>query len=183
MTKKLGQANSNIHDISVNIRFITKSDIPLIVAAFSKHNWPKPKSTFEEYIKEQQKGTRLVWVAYYKEQFAGYITLQWQSQYTSFQEAHIPEIVDLNVLPPFRNQGIGSRLLDVAEHEASKKSDVVGIGVGLYQDYGAAQRLYVKRGYVPNGQGVTYNYEPVAPGGAVKLDDNLVLWFTKTLKY
>ena len=36
---------------------------------------------------------------------------------------------------------------------------IVGIGVGLYPDYGSAQRLYIKRGYLPDGHGATYNYE------------------------
>lgn len=34
------------------------------------------------------------------------------SQYTSFTNAGIPEIMDLNVLPFFRQAGIGSLLLD-----------------------------------------------------------------------
>ena len=64
--------------------------------------------------------------------------------------------------------------------------EVVGIGVGLYAGedggYGAAQRLYIKRGYIPDGQGVTYNYEPTMPGNSYPLDDDLVLWFLKRLK-
>ena len=94
----------------------------------------------------------------------------------------IPEITDLNVLPPFQNQGIGSKLLETAEMEASKRSSVVGIGVGLYKDYGAAQKLYIRRGYIPDGRGIIYNYEPMLPGSTVEIDDNLVLFFTKRLK-
>lgn len=86
-------------------------------------------------------------------QFAGYVTLKWQSQYPSFKAENIPEIMDLNVLPAFRKMGIGSLLLDRAEKEAATRSKVVGIGVGLYAGadggYGPAQRLYVKRGYIP----------------------------------
>jgi hypothetical protein len=82
--------------------------------------------------------------------------------------------------------GVGSQLLDLAEKEAATKSGAVGIGVGLYTGedggYGAAQRLYVKRGYIPDGKGVTYNYQPTIPGNSYRLDDELVLWFTKKLK-
>lgn len=82
--------------------------------------------------------------------------------------------------------GIGSLLLDTAEKAAATKSEVVGIGVGLYAGadggYGAAQRLYVKRGYIPDGKGVTYNYQPAIPGNSYPLDDDLVLWFTKKLR-
>jgi GNAT superfamily N-acetyltransferase len=63
---------------------------------------------------------------------------------------------DLNVLPDFRNQGIGNALLDAIESTARDRSEVVGLGVGLYRDYGAAQKIYVRRGYLPDGQGVMY---------------------------
>lgn len=119
-------------------------------------------------------------------QFAGYVTLKWQSRYESFARAGIPEIMDLNVLPPFRKAGIGSMLLDTAEKEAATKSDVVGLGVGLYGGpdggYGAAQKLYVNRGYLPDGRGVTYHYQLAIPGNNYPLDDELTLWFTKRLK-
>ncbi|MDX1924071.1 MAG: GNAT family N-acetyltransferase [Rickettsiaceae bacterium] len=127
----------------------------------------------------------LVWVAHFKGEFAGYVTLKWQSQYPSFKAQNIPEIMDLNVLPAFRKMGIVSLLLDAAEKEALTKSEIIGIGVGLYAGpdggYGAAQRLYIKRGYIPDGKGVTYNYEPTIPCNSYLLDDELVLWFTKKL--
>ncbi len=45
-----------------------------------------------------------------------------------------------------RCRGIGSELLKIAEKAAAKKSNIVGLRVGLYADYGAAQKLYVKKG-------------------------------------
>lgn len=165
------------------VRPLLKQDIASIVSAFNKIGWNKPASLFERYLKEADFGKRLVWVAYTGDQFTGYITLNWSSQYSNFKEKGIPEIMDLNVLPMFRKMGIGSLLLDVAEKEALSQSKIVGIGVGLYAGedggYGAAQRLYVKRGYVPDGKGVTYNYQPTIPGNSYRLDDDLVLWFTK----
>ena len=110
------------------------------------------------------------------------MTLKWHSAYQPFQKQHIPEIMDLNVLPPFRHKGIASQLLNLAEHEASQQSNIVGIGVGLYADYGNAQKLYIARGYQPNGLGITYDYKPIEPGKMVCLDDDLVLWFTKKLR-
>lgn len=168
------------------IKSFRASDIPIIVDAFGRANWPKPAAIFETYLQEQLTGARLVWVAYVNDQFAGYVTLNWQSQYESFAAARIPEIMGLNVLPPFRKVGVGSMLLDIAEKEAATKSEVVGIGVGLYAGadggYGSAQRLYVKRGYIPDGKGITYNGQPTIPGHSYPLDDDLVLWFTKELK-
>ncbi|HFD7913012.1 TPA: GNAT family N-acetyltransferase [Legionella pneumophila] len=93
--------------------------------------------------------------------------------------------MDLNVLPAFRKLGIGSALLTAAEEKASSQHEYIGIGVGLYGGsdggYGQAQRLYVNRGYIPDGLGVTYNYKPTVPGQSYPLDDDLILWFTKRL--
>jgi len=161
------------------IRELTDSDVDQLVSRFKSQRLEKPKSTFETYLAEQKSGERVCWVAYDRSNCAGYITLKWQSQYRPFQENNIPEIMDLNVLPLFRNKGIGSQLLDVAEKEAAERSSTIGIGVGLYKDYGAAQRLYVKRGYIPDGEGITCDYSFPKPGDTVRLDDDLVLWFTK----
>ncbi|NDB82883.1 MAG: GNAT family N-acetyltransferase [Alphaproteobacteria bacterium] len=170
----------------IQIRPLIREDIAVISEAFNKIGWNKPATLFERYLKEQELGALIVWVAHVKDEFAGYITLKWQSGYPSFKEQNIPEIMDLNVLPSFRKMGIGSLLLDTAEKEAATRSKVVGIGVGLYAGedggYGAAQRLYVKRGYIPDGKGITYNGEPTIPGNSYTLDDDLVLWFTKKLR-
>lgn len=167
------------------IRPPIREDIAVISAAFNQIGWNKPASLFEGYLKEQEVGERIVWVAHFKGEFAGYVTLKWQSGYPSFKAENIPEIMDLNVLPHYRKMGVGSLLLDCVEKEAATKSQIIGIGVGLYAGedggYGAAQRLYIKRGYIPDGKGVTYNYEPTIPGNSYSLDDDLVLWFTKKL--
>ena len=55
----------------------------------------------------------------------------------------------------------------------------IGIGVGLYKDYGFAQKLYVRMGYIPDGNGITYNYQPVKAGDSYPVDDDLLLWFKK----
>ena len=171
--------------MNLSIRTLGVSNIPSIVDAFEKAHWPKPISLFETYLEEQEQKQRIVWIAQANDQLAGYVSLLWISQYVPFANCNIPEIVDLNVLPTFRNQCIGSKLLEVAEKEAATKSDQVGLGVGLYGGpdggYGAAQRLYVNRGYVPDGKGVTYNYSPATPWDPFPLDDNLVLWFIKKL--
>ncbi len=174
---------SQIADILV--RPFEHADIPIIVEAFNNANWSKPISIFETYFQEQLSSSRLVWVAYKNKQIAGYVTLKWVSHYASFAHAKIPEIMDLNVLPPFRKLGIGSLLIDYAEKAAAIKSDIVGLGVGLYGGpdggYGAAQRLYVDRGYIPDGRGLTYNYQAAIFGNKYPLDDDLLLWFTKKL--
>ncbi|MCC5015518.1 MULTISPECIES: GNAT family N-acetyltransferase [unclassified Legionella] len=165
----------------INLRSLMQTDIQPIVEKFSRHNWVKPASTFITYLAEQNRGERIIWLAFSQDELAGYVTLKWLSSYPSFRDQNIPEIMDLNVLPPYRKKGIGSCLLARAEHESAKKSTRCGLGVGLYGDYGQAQRLYIKRGYLPDGLGITSHYNDVVPGGRYAVDDDLVLWLTKKL--
>ena len=58
----------------------------------------------------------------------------------------------------------------------------IGLGVGLYKDYGHALRIYVDAGYLPDGKGATYQLKPVTPGESYPMDDDLLLWFVKSLK-
>ena len=164
-----------------NIRALEDHDIPLMVTAFSQIGWNKPASLFQEYLSEQQANERFVWVAFNQDEFIGYITLKVHSEYLPFQKENIPEIKDLNVLPIYRKQGIGSLLLKAAEDKGSGYNKRIGIGVGLTSDYGNAQRLYVMRGYIPDGNGVTYQHQTVKWGVDYKADDDLVLWFIKDL--
>lgn len=167
--------------MEIEIRYLEQQDIPIIVSAFTQIGWSKPASLFQNYLKDHEDKTRFVWVAFDGSQFMGYVTLNLKSEYIYFRGLNIPEINDLNVLPQSRKNGVGSALLDVAEVQAKKINETVGIGVGLNPDYGDAQRLYVKRGYVPDGKGVSYLYEPVVWEKEYRVDDDLVLWFLKYL--
>ena len=42
--------------------------------------------------------------------------------------------------------------------------------------------MYVKRGYVPDGTGVWYNSQPLEPYAPCVNDDDLNLYFVKTLR-
>ena len=113
--------------------------------------------------------------------FAGYLTVEWRSEYPPFVAQGIPEINDLNVLPQFRRRGIATALIKEAEQCIGERSFVVGIGVGMTPDYGAAQRLYAVLQYVPDGRGVYDCDRHAQPGDEVKVD-NLVQYLTKTLR-
>ena len=172
-----------IQVILIMIRKMLKSDVDELVNAFKESNWiEKPACLFDQYIEEQDNEDRICLVALVDDQFSGYITLKLKSEYDHFLTSDIPEISDLNVLPLFRKKGVGTKLLDEIERLAYPISNTVGIGVGLYPDYGAAQKLYTKRGYIPDGKGVTYNYQATTPGMKYRLDDDLILWFVKDLR-
>ena len=163
----------------IEIRRLDARDVDAMASAFEA--WPKPRELFERYVAEQGEGLREVLVAWCETRVCGYGVVVWQPTYPLFREQGIPEIQDLNVLPGFRQRGIASRLLDAAEEIVAARSPVVGIGVGLYADYGPAQRLYVKRGYVPDGRGASYRDRTVLGGESVVADDDLALYLTRRL--
>ena len=164
------------------IHLLGRDDPAPLAAAFDKAGWYKPQALFERYLDEQRSGRRLAFVAEADGGPAGYVTLLWRSAYAHFQELGIPEIVDLNVVPAFQRRGIGTRLLDRTEERASDAASQVGIAVGLHPGYNAAQRMYVLRGYVPDGRGVTYENRYLSEGDHVPLDDNLTLHLIKPLR-
>jgi len=167
--------------LRIAIRSLSHEDPALISAAFDQIGWNKPVSLYEAYLREQEAGERQALVATVEGAFAGYVTVKWQPSYAPFADADIPEIMDLNVLPRHRRQGIATALMDRAEALIAERSPIAGIGVGMYPDYGNAQRLYVLRGYVPDGRGLTYNDRILEPMEPTVNDDDLVLYFTKAL--
>ncbi len=168
--------------MDISIKTMQKKDIPEMLAAFKGSEWSIDPSFFAGLLSEQDKGKRVVLLAYADEVFTGYVTIKWKSDYPPFTEKNIPEINDLRVLPAYRRRGVGTALVAEAENRIFEKSSVVGIGVGMYADYGPAQRMYVLRGYVPDGLGLYYEKQPVVPGQEVCIDDNLILYFIKELR-
>lgn len=168
--------------MNLAIRLLEARDVAPIAAAFAALGWDKPASQYERYLQDQEAGRRVVLAAFVDDAFAGYLTVVWESGYPPFRDENIPEIQDFNVLPPLRKRGIGTRLMEAAERQIAARGFLtVGIGVGMTPDYGAAQRLYVQLGYVPDGRGLMAEDRFVGYGDVVRVDDGLVLHFTKAL--
>ncbi|UCH43351.1 MAG: GNAT family N-acetyltransferase [Dehalococcoidales bacterium] len=165
--------------MNITVKLLEAQDIQLISLAFTRIGWNKPVSLLEGYLAEQERGERVVLVAYSGDAVTGYVTVIWKSYYPPFVDKGIPEINDLNVLPDFRRRGIASALLDEAEKKIFERSPVAGIGVGMHAGYGAAQRMYAIRGYVPDGLGISYQGVTVEPGQQVPVDDDLILYLVK----
>ena len=165
-----------------SVREMTHEDPQIMAEVFRAQGWNKPQDQYEKYYGEQTGSRRTVLVAELKGKFVGYLTIVWESDYSPFRDAGIPEIVDLNVVLAQQRKGIGSVLMDKAELRISEKSKVVGIGVGLSSDYGAAQILYVKRGYLPDGRGLHFHGRQLRFGDKTTVDHSLVMYFTKKLK-
>ena len=162
------------------IRKMIESDIQHLSQGFINQGWPGREDNLTRYFKEQESGEREVLVAEVEGALAGYITILSCAKQGPFAEIY-PELSDFNVFEPFQNQGIGNLLLEEAEKRVRLISDKVTLGVGLHSGYGPAQRLYIKRGYIPDGTGVWYqNHQPAMNVVCEDIGD-LVLYLSKNL--
>ncbi|MFP4098359.1 MAG: GNAT family N-acetyltransferase [Alphaproteobacteria bacterium] len=143
---------------------------------------------FERCFERQARGVLDIVLAWRDEaghsglesEVVGYALLNWHPKYTPFKTQDIPEIQDLNVVNEFRRQGIGRSIITFCEQRALRKGHMeMGIGVGLDSSFGAAQKLYVQMGYIPDGHGLTYDRIQVAAGEFRPVDENLCLMMTK----
>lgn len=176
--------NVNMPHNGIALRDMRPEDITVLAHVFC-FDWTTRQDSLEKwqrYYGEQQYNMRKIYIVERKDHPIGYGTLLYQSEYPHFKDAGIPEINDVWISSHERGRGLGSILITHLEDNAKSRGfQVIGIGVGLYADYGAAQRLYVKLGYIPDGKGITYNYLPVCPGEKYPVDDALVLWLIKSL--
>jgi GNAT superfamily N-acetyltransferase len=164
------------------IRELCRVDIAGIVATAGGAAWNGGFEKWNSRYAEHQSGQRITLLATDQDMFVGYGSLLWSSCYAPFREQGIPEIQDLVVSESRRRQGIATALVVALEKCVQDRGQKqVGLGVGMYTDYGNAQRLYIKRGYIPDGRGLTYKYLPACGGVSLRVDDDLLLWLIKQL--
>ena len=177
------QKNKNMEGIlmSANIRKMIESDIKNFANAFKKQGWNKPVEQFEKYFKKQETGEVRVYVACVGSEAAGYALLLKNDTTGAFKNKNIPTIYDFNVLEKHQNKGVGSKILDAIESDAKLISNEICLGVGLHYGYGAAQRMYVKRGYIPDGSGVWYKDKVLEQYTPCVNDDDLVIYLSKNI--
>lgn len=169
-------------DKEILIRDMVKSDAQIITDEEIAQGWHQTIDKYEMRLQHQAEGKAVSLVAEYKGNIAGYINVYPNSEWGAFGNKGYSEIVDFGVLVKYRRNGIGNKLMDVAEKTAAKYSAIVYLGVGLHSGYGNAQRMYVKRDYIPDGSGVWYG-EKVCPQYADCCnDDHLILYLSKKLR-
>ena len=168
-------------DEGLSIRSMIPSDAKIIFDTYQSYGWHPSMETYEAYFREQEEGKRLVFIAEREKSVSGLCVLTLYPKEGPWANGDIPEIEDLTVFYHVHRLGIGSRLMDAAEAEAAKRADRVYLAVGLHAGYGPAQRMYVKRGYVPDGSGVWYKGKPLEPYAPCVNDDELVLYLSKKL--
>lgn len=177
-----------IEKSEIGIRLAGDDDVSALItlgAALGKS--PSP-DYFHHCLNLQKLGKRALFVVDWVDEYSGtkplaaYGILNWAPKYQLYARANIPEIQDLNVHPGMRRRGIATAMIEYCEDKARNKgySDI-GISFGLHASYGPAQRLYFKLGYMPDGQGATYDRKIVDFGTRVPMDDDLCLMLVKPL--
>lgn len=117
-----------------------------------------------------------------QDEIAGYVYLYYQCKWGGMGGQGYPGVVDLSVMDGFRRRGIGNLLMDVAERIAAEYSDLIYLDVGLNSEFGSAQRLYAKRGYIPDGKGCYYEEEVCGIDAQCRNSDELTLCLAKRLR-
>ncbi len=175
--------SKKLDNTKVIVRNMELSDAQIIADAEVAQGWIN--ATPDKYImrvEHQAQGKSVALVAEYGSDVAGYINVYTNPDGGAFAGRGFPEIVDFGVLEKYRNRGIGTVLMNTAEQIAASFSDTVCLGVGLHSGYGAAQRMYIKRGYIPDGSGVWYNDSVCKPYSNCCNDDGLILYLSKKLR-
>ncbi|MCI5060603.1 MAG: GNAT family N-acetyltransferase [Alphaproteobacteria bacterium] len=162
---------------ALNIRQAAEEDISSLYDLYAQIG-QKSEGYFEEVLEKDC----VVLIAHKGDQDIGFGILNFEPKYSLYQKLEIPEIQDLNVIPEARRQGVATSLIGAFENMASDQGvEQIGISVGLTKDYGPAQRLYTKLGYMPDGNGISYDRQGVELGRSYPVVDDLCLMMIKSL--
>ena len=165
------------------IRDMEKADAQVFCDEYTAQGWHPEVDYYRMRIREHAEGKCIALTAVYQGSPAGAVYVYLTANEGPFKGKNWPIIVDFGVLQKYQRKGVGSRLMDVAEQIAAQYADTVCLGVGLCREYGSAQRMYAKRGYIPDGSGVWYQDKPCVQYETVcTVDDDLVLYLAKSLR-
>ena len=128
---------------------------------------------------EHENGASTTILGYEAGRLVGIVTIRWHSRYPPFRERNIPLIQNIEIRYEDRGRGLGGQMLERTEQEIAKRSPLAGLVVGIFDAYGPAQRLYARRGYIPDGRGVCRDHTPLKQGDVVTVDHDLLLWLVK----
>ncbi|MBQ3484131.1 MAG: GNAT family N-acetyltransferase [Clostridia bacterium] len=170
-------------DEELVIRDMEEADAQIFNDEYTAQGWHPDVDYYLMRIREAAEGKCVALTAVYQGCPAGSLYLYFDVKEGPFKGKGWPLIVDFGVLQKYQRKGVGARLMDAAEQIAARHADAVCLGVGLCREYGAAQRIYARRGYIPDGSGVWYRDQPCVQYETVcTVDDDLVLYLSKDLR-
>ena len=165
---------------NIDVRIMDYDDISLICKADNDES-ESNIVYLRNQLENQKKQECSALLALYNGEIAGYVFLYYKCRWGGLANCNVPGVVDLIVFEKYRNKGVATALMDIVEEIAKKHSNKVYLDVCLNSEYGPAQRLYVKRGYVPDGKGVYYEEKVCETNAICKNDDELTLCLVKEL--
>ena len=167
----------------ITVRDLEPDDPKKIFDAQTAQGWHPDIKVYEKRLSDAKEGKITALAAFIGDDYAGHVNLFWHPNDGPYKDSGIPMIVDLAVPEKYQRRGVGSALMETAELIAASRADHVYLAVGLHSGYGAAQRLYARRGYIPDGSGLWYDGRqwPQYEGGIVN-DDSLYIWLRKELR-
>lgn len=169
-------------DEKITVRDMCDSDPKAFAEGERAQGWDADEQKLRRRLEERAEGKAVCLAADWCGEPAGYVSVYPNYEHGAFA-GRLPMIVDFAVLVKFRRKGVGGKLMDAAERIAGEYADEVGLGVGLNPSYGSAQRMYCKRGYIPDGSGVWYKNRVCGEYENCCNDDDLVLYFSKKLRH
>ena len=170
-------------DERLTVRDMCEEDAQSLFDAEKRLRYGDKENRFPMRVRDAEAGKCIALVAVWDGEPVGYVHVYWEAEKGPFAGTGVPGIEDFGVLISHRRLGIGSRLMDAAEGIAAQKCDKVWLAVGLHHWYGPAQRLYAKRGYVPDGTGVWTGSRTPEVDETVRNDDELNLYLEKELEH
>lgn len=169
-------------DDTLIIRDMLPTDGPRLCAAYVAQGWHDDEDGYRLRLADHIAGRCIALIAEAEGAPVGNLYLYREAEGGPFRGRGVPIVVDLSVLQKYQGRGIATRLMDTAEALARRWAGEICLGVGLSREYGRAQRIYTRRGYVPDGSGVWYRDEQCVQYETVcTVDDDLVIFLSKDL--
>jgi GNAT superfamily N-acetyltransferase len=165
----------------MEIRVIEREGIEEAIEEITPHFFSGDRALVRENFEGHAEGNSSTLIGYVGGAPVGVLTIRWESRYPPFRERGIPLIQNIEIRWERRGEGHGNALMEQAERFIAGREPAAGICVGLFDAYGPAQRLYARRGYLPDGRGACRGHVPLTEGEQVTMDHDLLLWLVKEL--
>lgn len=171
------QAMSN----EITLRIAKNSDIDAFIAESIQHFFSGSEEEARGNLGPYDEQDTSFIIAYEGDEAVAVVTIRWNPNYPPFKEAGIPFIQNIEVKWELRGKGYGNRVMEAIERHIATRASRAGICVALFDDYGPAQHLYAKRGYIPDGRGACHRFTPLKRGETITIDGDHLIWLVKDL--
>jgi GNAT superfamily N-acetyltransferase len=169
--------------LKLDFRVVRPDEIASVKQEVKEAFFSGDEVSIDEHFQDHANGASTTILGYEAGRLVGIVTIRWHPRYPLVRERGIPLIQNVEIRYEDRGRGLGDQMLARAEEEIARRSPIAGLVVGISQDYGPAQRLYAKRGFVPDGRGVCRQFTPLKHGEQVTVDHDLLLWLFKDVSH